>query len=137
MCSIESPTTFGNSTRWPLHHQKAIAGLSIAFVWSCQTQGMNASTSVRGRRIHASSTTDRTSAAMAPRGAGSRVAAPVLRLLLTRSLQIDCHSLADEIFQRGFIDGLSFVDIDGAPDVPLQARVEETRRVFERRSLGE
>jgi len=48
---------------------------------------------------------------------------PGLRLALALVLEIDIerHGGADEILQRGLIDPVAFVDINGAPDVPLQA----------------
>ncbi len=53
-----------------------------------------------------------------PLAAGS----PRLRLAL--ALEIECHCRADEIVQGGLIDLLSFVDVDGAPNIPVEARIE-------------
>jgi len=47
---------------------------------------------------------------------------PGLRLAL--ALEIERHCSADEILQGRLIDLLAFVDIDGAPDIPLEAGVE-------------
>jgi hypothetical protein len=40
------------------------------------------------------------------------------------ALQIERHGCADEIFQGSLIDLLAFVDIDGAPDISVEAGVE-------------
>src|SRR5262249_787487 len=49
---------------------------------------------------------------------------PRFRLGLTFALEIERHSSADEILQGCLIDLVAFVDVDGAPDVPLEAGVE-------------
>src|SRR5262245_8999140 len=59
---------------------------------------------------------------------------PGLRLALP--LEIERHCSADEILQGFLIDLVAFVDVDGAPDIPIEAGVEETRRVLQRSSLG-
>ncbi len=45
---------------------------------------------------------------------------PWLRL----GLRIERHCSADEILQGRLIDLVAFVDVDGAPDIPVQAGVE-------------
>jgi hypothetical protein len=47
---------------------------------------------------------------------------PRLRLALAH--EIERHCSADEILQGRLIDLLAFVDVDGAPDVPVEAGVE-------------
>jgi len=47
---------------------------------------------------------------------------PGLRLVL--ALEIERHCCADEILQGRLIDLVTFVDVDGAPDIPLEAGVE-------------
>ena len=47
-----------------------------------------------------------------------------LRLGLELALEIEGHCSADEILQRGLIDLFAFVDVDGAPDIPVEAGVE-------------
>jgi len=47
---------------------------------------------------------------------------PGLRLAL--ALEIERHGRADEILQGRLIDLAAFVDVDGAPDIPLEAGVE-------------
>jgi hypothetical protein len=47
---------------------------------------------------------------------------PGLRLAL--ALEIERHGSADEILQGRPIDLLAFVDVDGAPDIPVEAGVE-------------
>ena len=52
---------------------------------------------------------------------------PGLRLVLTfepLELEIERHCSANEILQGRLIDLLAFPDVDGAPDVPLEAGVE-------------
>jgi hypothetical protein len=39
-------------------------------------------------------------------------------------VEIERHGSADEIFQGRLIDLVAFVDVDGAPDIPLEAGVE-------------
>src|SRR5438477_604782 len=46
-------------------------------------------------------------------------------------------SLANERLEGGLVDFFSFVDVDRAAHVSVQARVEETGRIFQRRALGE
>jgi len=45
-------------------------------------------------------------------------------LWLALALKIERHRSADEILQCRLIDLVAFVDVDGAPDVPLEAGVE-------------
>ena len=47
-----------------------------------------------------------------------------LRLCLALALEIERHGRADEILQGRFIDLVALVDVDGAPDTPLEAGVE-------------
>jgi hypothetical protein len=47
---------------------------------------------------------------------------PGLRLAL--ALEIERHRSADEILQCRLIDLVAFVDVDGAPDIPVEAGVE-------------
>ena len=47
---------------------------------------------------------------------------PGLRLALAP--EIERHCSADEILQGRLIDLLAFVDVDGAPDIPVEAGVE-------------
>ena len=49
---------------------------------------------------------------------------PGLRLGLTFVLEIERHCSADEILQGRLIDLVAFVDVDGAPDIPVEAGVE-------------
>ena len=54
---------------------------------------------------------------------------PGLRLGLLKghsrwALEIERHCSADEILQGRLIDLLAFVDVDGAPDIPVEAGVE-------------
>src|SRR5262249_34535067 len=45
-------------------------------------------------------------------------------LWLALALEIERHCSADEILQGHLIDLVAFVDVDGAPDIPLEAGVE-------------
>ena len=45
-------------------------------------------------------------------------------LRLALALEIERHGSADEILQGRLIDLVAFVDVDGAPDIPVQAGVE-------------
>jgi hypothetical protein len=47
---------------------------------------------------------------------------PGLRLAL--GLEIERHRSADKIVQGRLIDLVAFVDVDGAPDIPVEAGVE-------------
>ena len=47
-----------------------------------------------------------------------------LGLRLALALEIERHCRADEILQRRLINLVAFVDVDGAPDIPLEAGVE-------------
>ena len=46
------------------------------------------------------------------------------RLRLALALEIERHGSADEILQGRLIDLVAFVDVDGAPDIPVEAGVE-------------
>src|SRR5882762_9129782 len=61
---------------------------------------------------------------------------PGLRLTLALEMEIERHCSTDELLQGRFIDRVAFVDVDGAPDIPVEAGVEETCRVLQRSSLG-
>src|SRR5262249_19694356 len=50
--------------------------------------------------------------------------APGLRLGLAFALEIERHGSADKVLQGRRIDLVAFVDVDGPPDIPLQAGVE-------------
>jgi hypothetical protein len=45
-------------------------------------------------------------------------------LRLALALEIERHCGADKILQGRRIDLVAFVDVDGAPDIPLEAGVE-------------
>jgi len=47
-----------------------------------------------------------------------------LGLRLVLALEIERHCSADEILQGRLIDLVAFVDVDGAPDIPVEAGVE-------------
>jgi hypothetical protein len=51
---------------------------------------------------------------------------PGLRLvsLDAVALQIERHGSADEFLQGRLIDLIAFVDVDSAPDIPLEAGIE-------------
>jgi hypothetical protein len=49
---------------------------------------------------------------------------PGLRFGLTFALEVERHCSEDEILQRRIIDLVAFVDVDGAPDIPVEAGVE-------------
>src|SRR5437764_15470125 len=46
---------------------------------------------------------------------------PGLGLRLVLALEIERHCRADEILQGHLIDLVAFVDVDGAPDIPVEA----------------
>ena len=47
-----------------------------------------------------------------------------LGLRLTLAVEIKRHCSADEILQGRLIDLVAFVDVDGAPHIPVEAGVE-------------
>src|SRR5262245_48226625 len=47
------------------------------------------------------------------------------------------HGGADEGLQRRLVDLLSLAEVDGTPRVPLEAGVEQARRILQRRAFGE
>jgi hypothetical protein len=49
---------------------------------------------------------------------------PRLRLARCLEIEIERHCSADEILQCRLIDLVAFVDVDGAPDIPVEAGVE-------------
>ena len=52
--------------------------------------------------------------------------ARTLRLRLAFGFEIERHCGADEILQCRLIDLVAFVNVDGAPDIPVEAGVEQT-----------
>jgi hypothetical protein len=52
-------------------------------------------------------------------------------LLLAFALDVEGDSGADEILERRLVDFVAFVDVDGAADIAVEARVEEPGRVYE------
>ena len=53
------------------------------------------------------------------------------------ALEIERHGSADQILQGRLIDLVAFVEVDGAPDIPFEAGVEEAFRVLKRSPPGE
>ena len=49
---------------------------------------------------------------------------PGLRLALALEIEVERHCSADEILQGRLIDLVAFVDVDGAPGIPVEAGVE-------------
>ena len=47
-----------------------------------------------------------------------------LRLWLGFAVQIERYCSANQVLQRSLIDLLAFVDVDGAPYIPVEAGVE-------------
>ena len=43
---------------------------------------------------------------------------------LALGMEIESHRIADEGLQGRFIELFAFVDVDGAPDIPVEAGVE-------------
>src|SRR5437667_9631578 len=58
-----------------------------------------------------------------------------LRLRLPGLVEVD--RLADERFDGGRVDFLTLLNVDRAPHVALEARVEQAGRVLQRRALRE
>ena len=52
------------------------------------------------------------------------LAARARRLWLAFAFEVEGDCGPDEIFQGRLIDLVAFVDVDGAPNVPIQAGVE-------------
>src|SRR5215469_2255927 len=50
---------------------------------------------------------------------------------------VEGHRGANESLQGLFVDIVAFVEVDGAPRISLEARVEKARRIFQGRALGE
>src|SRR5580692_6218509 len=48
-----------------------------------------------------------------------------LGLRLVLALEVERHCGADEILQGRLIELVAFVDVDGAPDIPVEAGVEK------------
>src|SRR5262249_55197051 len=74
----------------------------------------------------------------APRG-GARRSAQSLRLCSPAQplLLIQRDRFLDEALQRSLVDLLVLSDVDRAPDLALEARVEEPLRILQRRALEE
>ena len=53
-----------------------------------------------------------------------------LRPALGLEIEIERHCGADEILQGRFVDLFAFVDVDGAPDISVEAGVEQMGRGF-------
>jgi len=51
---------------------------------------------------------------------------PGPRLALALEMEIERHCSSDQILQGRFIDLFAFVDVDGAPHIPIEAGVEQT-----------
>ena len=45
---------------------------------------------------------------------------------LALAFEIERHGSADEILQSRLIERAAFVDVDGAPDIPVEAGIEQT-----------
>ena len=58
---------------------------------------------------------------LAARSPGLRLG---LRLALGLEIEIERYCSADKILQGRLIDLVAFVDVDGAPDIPVEAGVE-------------
>src|SRR5437868_5657229 len=58
-------------------------------------------------------------------------------LLFRLARTVEGDRLANERLERGLVNLFSFVDVDRAAYVSVEARVEETGRIFQRRALGE
>src|SRR5262249_60435023 len=63
------------------------------------------------------------------------LAACALRLRRALALQIQRHGRADQLLQRRLVQLLALADVDGAPRVPLEAGVEQTRGILQRCAL--
>src|SRR5688572_11126062 len=61
---------------------------------------------------------------------------PSLRGLLS-ARSIESHGRADERLERLRVNLLTLVNVDGAPDVPVKARVEELGRILQGSALEE
>jgi hypothetical protein len=59
------------------------------------------------------------------------------RRRLALLIDVERHGGAEQGRQRRGVDPVAFAEVDGAPEVPAEARVEETRRILERRAPGE
>src|SRR5688572_8032744 len=67
---------------------------------------------------------------------GVRTEFPLLRRFRLARL-VEGDRLANERLERGLVNVFSFVDVDRAAYVSVEARVEETGGIFQRRALGE
>ena len=54
----------------------------------------------------------------------ARSPGPGLGLTLALELEIERHCSADKLLQGRLIDLSAIVDVDGAPDIPVETRVE-------------
>src|ERR1700758_1915159 len=50
---------------------------------------------------------------------------------------VEADRLANERLEGGLVDVFALVDVDGAADVAVETRVEETGRILQGRALGE
>src|SRR5947209_15376564 len=50
---------------------------------------------------------------------------------------VQCDRGANERLQRLLVNRVAFVDVDGAPDITVEARIEEARGIIERGAFGE
>src|ERR1700710_1487848 len=99
-------------------------------VWCCTEDGSLSRSKIwdQHREISFSSETD-------PSRDGSLAGRPLrLRLVLTLGIELYCG--AYEGFQGGLIDLISFTDVDSAPDIALEAGVEQTGGDLQRSSFG-
>src|SRR5580658_11089896 len=71
----------------------------------------------------------------------SRAGKPALGLRLLRSFRlggtVEVDRRANERFEGGLVDLFSLVDVDRAAYVALEARIEQTGWILQRRPLGE
>src|SRR3974390_728345 len=82
-----------------------------------------------GKGISRSTTTERVSAAPLVTGPSFSAGLEVRR--------VQGHGGANERLKRLLIDLVALMEIDGAPGVAFEARVEEARRVRQRGAFGE
>jgi len=67
----------------------------------------------------------RTCSALVERvGISPAARSPALGLRFALALKIERHGSTDEVLQSRFIDLLALVDVDGAPDIPVEAEVQ-------------
>src|ERR1700753_3806531 len=66
-----------------------------------------------------------------------RLPAPVALRRSFRFGRVEGDGIADEGLQRLLVYLLALVEVDGPPGVPVEAGVEQARRIRQSRSLGE